>query len=138
MLVISLVNCASPLAAVPRADMRRSKLDVYDANAVKRTLDDAALDFLLSPPYKLSENLFLSNVKLTVMALACTAACIAQFAPIPFPDDRWRLGVFVVAYFVLNGVLQYVQMFIERDYWVSTKVCVRMCVVALCCAGAVR
>ncbi len=79
---------------------------MYDGARVKRELDDWVADFMLEPPYKLTESLLVSNIKISLMVLACGFACVAQFAPIPFPSERWTLGLFVLGYFLLSGALQ--------------------------------
>lgn len=61
------------------------------------------------------------NAKLLIMALASAAALVAQFAPVPFPDNRALLGVCVVIYFALSGVLQYIVTFLDKDILYSGK-----------------
>ncbi len=97
---------ANPTPTPPAHTGHRALLDVYDGARVKRELDDWVADFMLEPPYKLAEDMRLSNVKIALMVLACGFACVAQFAPIPFPAQRWFLGLFVLAYFLLSGALQ--------------------------------
>jgi hypothetical protein len=55
------------------------------------------------------------NMKLMLMFLACVAAMIAQFYPVPFPENRMILGVCCGSYFFMSCVLQYVVSFIDQD-----------------------
>lgn len=53
------------------------------------------------------------------MFVACVAACVAQFYPLPFPLNRPLLAVCVAVYFALSGVLQYITWFTDKDaiFW---------------------
>ena len=56
-----------------------------------------------------------ANAKMSIMALASVSALVAQFYPLTFPDNIWLLGVCVVIYFFLSGVLQYMVTFLDKD-----------------------
>jgi signal peptidase complex subunit 2 len=55
------------------------------------------------------------NMKLMLMLLACVAAMIAQFFPIPFPENRMVLGICCGSYFAMSCVLQYIVTFVDKD-----------------------
>jgi len=61
------------------------------------------------------EDLAWGNTKMYIMASASTSALVAQFYPLPFPDNIWLLGVCVAIYFFLSGVLQYMVTFLDKD-----------------------
>jgi len=56
------------------------------------------------------------NLKMTIMTTASVSALVAQFYPLTFPDNIWILGVCVVIYFALSGVLQFMVTFLEKDF----------------------
>ena len=55
------------------------------------------------------------NIKLLLMFLACVAAVIAQFFPVPFPQNRIILGICCGSYFFISCVLQYIITFVDKD-----------------------
>lgn len=55
------------------------------------------------------------NAKMVLMTTASISALVAQFYPLTFPDNRVLLGVCVVIYFALSGVLQFMVTFLDRD-----------------------
>ena len=55
------------------------------------------------------------------MFLSCLVGCVAQFYPLPFPDNRYLLGACFFLYFALSGLYQYYIWYIERDYIFSSK-----------------
>jgi hypothetical protein len=55
------------------------------------------------------------NMKLLLMFLACVAAMIAQFFPVPFPENRMILGICCGSYFLMSCVLQYIVTFVDQD-----------------------
>ena len=55
------------------------------------------------------------NMKLLLMFLACVAAMIAQFFPVPFPENRVILGICCGSYFIMSCVLQFIVTFVDRD-----------------------
>jgi signal peptidase complex subunit 2 len=61
------------------------------------------------------------DLKLFVMVLACIAGLVAQFYPIPFPDNRVLVLACVGIYFLISGVLQYITWFVDRDYIFQTR-----------------
>jgi signal peptidase complex subunit 2 len=99
------------------------QVDLGDMVKMKQVLDEAVSAALLENPtensagigVQLSEDTSFDNMKLCIMAVACTFAMVAQFAPIPFPDSRPVLGMCMALYFVLSGVLQYITTFIDQD-----------------------
>jgi len=53
---------------------------------------------------------------MAIMTAASVSALVAQFYPLTFPDNIWVLGVCVVIYFALSGVLQFMVTFMEKDF----------------------
>ena len=66
-----------------------------------------------STPFR--EDLSWGNMKMAIMIVSCVAALVSQFYPLPFPENRMLLGVCVVIYFLLSGVLQFMVTFLDRD-----------------------
>ena len=87
-------------------------IETGDSIKVKQVLDESIVQTLkwlkYVPEYSWE------NVKLLLMFISCIFAVIAQFAPIPFPDSRPLLGICCVGYFVLSGVLQFIELYIDE------------------------
>ena len=94
------------------------QVDLGDMVKLKQVLDEAVASVVLE---KLDEDYHWDNFKLSIMAMACVFAMVAQFAPIPFPDSRPLLGVCGCAYFILSGVLQLIATFIDKDAILLTQ-----------------
>ena len=94
------------------------QVDLGDMVKVKQVLDEAVAGVVLE---SLDEDYYWDNIKLVIMALACTFAMVAQFAPVPFPDSRPLLGVCGCSYFLLSGVLQLIATFVDRDAILLTQ-----------------
>lgn len=61
-------------------------------------------------------------MKLVIMAVSCVSAAVAQFYPLPYPDNRLLLGACAALYFFLSGVLQAMTSFFDGDIiYVSRK-----------------
>jgi len=99
-------------------EMELLQVDLGDMVKLKQVLDEAVASVLLE---KLDEDYRWDNFKLSIMALACLFAMVAQFAPIPFPESRPLLGVCGCAYFFLSGVLQLIATFIDKDSILLTQ-----------------
>ena len=94
------------------------QVDLGDMVKLKQVLDEAVASVILE---KLDEDYRWDNFKLSIMALACVFAMVAQFAPVPFPESRPLLGICGCAYFLLSGVLQLIATFIDKDAILLTK-----------------
>jgi len=105
--------------------MENIKVNLDDVNALKRTLDDSAVDFFLTEGDYV-EDLRISNWKLRINILCVSIAIISHFysyliSEIPtfskiLPSNNTILLICCVSYFFLfTGVLQYISFFIERD-----------------------
>ncbi|CAI5509745.1 unnamed protein product [Closterium sp. Naga37s-1] len=81
-------------AAVAEAKPKGLNLD--DHVMLKRHLDEVATDIIISRGYE--EDHTLSNVKMVICAAACAVACVAQFYPRKFPDNRALLLACIVLY----------------------------------------
>lgn len=99
-------------------EMELLQVDLGDMVKLKQVLDEAVASVILE---KLDEDYRWDNFKLSIMALACVFAMVAQFAPIPFPESRPILGICGCAYFLLSGVLQLIATFIDKDSILLTK-----------------
>ena len=106
------------------------QVDTGDVVKLKQVLDEAVAGSVLqanrmdgSPAnhVNLPENRKNDNLKLVLMTLACIFALIAQFSHLPFPDNRFWVGLFCALYFVLSGILQYTISFIDKDCIFVTK-----------------
>lgn len=99
-----------------------TKIDVSDSQALKKTVDDAVGDVLFSDAVGFQEYMGWSNRRLLLMTAAAAAGFAAQFAPIPLPQGRLILGALVTLFFILYGALQYLTMFVDKDYIIMTRV----------------
>lgn len=88
------------------------QVDLGDMVKLKQVLDEAVAAAILELQ---PEDYRWDNLKLIIMFTACLFACMAQFAPLPFPESRPVLGVCGTAYFVLSGVLQLITTFVDKD-----------------------
>lgn len=96
------------------------QVDVGDVVKLKQILDETVAGTFLDK-CSLIEDHTVDNIKLAIMALACSFAMVAQFAPLPFPDSRPVLGGCCAAYFILSGLLQLVTTFWDKDCIMVTK-----------------
>jgi len=95
------------------------QVDTGDVVKVKQVLDEAAV--LAVHDAGVAECHNWGNIKLAVMALACAFACVAQFAPVPFPQSRPLLAGCCAAYFMLSGVLQLIITYVDADAIMVTR-----------------
>ena len=95
-------------------------IETGDSVKVKQVFDEALLQIL---PEKCGydQDYGPENVKLILMVISCVFAMVAQFYPMPFPDNRMILGVCCGAYFILSTVLQFIVTYIEVDLVIVTK-----------------
>jgi len=77
---------------------------IYDAADIKRVLDERAAQAVMDAGYV--EDLYVSNVKIGLGLLTCATALVAQFYPMPFPENYPLLIACIAVYFVLNTALQ--------------------------------
>lgn len=95
------------------------QVEVGDIIKLKQVLDEAVVETFLESSENsnldFEEDQYWDNIKLTLMALSCIFAALAQFSPIPFPDSRPLLAVCCVAYFSLSGILQLIATFVDKD-----------------------
>jgi signal peptidase complex subunit 2 len=94
--------------------MELLQVDVGDVIKLKQILDETVAHAVLDV-IPLEEDLKWDNIKLSLMAIACVFAMVAQFAPIPFPESRPLLGACCCLYFILSGILQLLTTFYDRD-----------------------
>ena len=94
------------------------QVDLGDMIKLKQILDEAVAAAVLE---HIEEDYALDNIKLAIMVAACLFAVVAQFAPLPFPDSRFLLGLCCCCYFILSGVLQLITTFIDQDAILLTK-----------------
>mmetsp|Transcript_22519 Transcript_22519/g.37247 ORF Transcript_22519/g.37247 Transcript_22519/m.37247 type:complete len:219 (-) Transcript_22519:43-699(-) len=99
-------------------EMELLQVDVGDQVKLKQILDETVASTMLE---QIKEDYRLDNMKLALMTVACLFACVAQFAPVPFPESRPILGTCCCLYFVLSGVLQLVTTIIDKDCILLTK-----------------
>lgn len=88
-------------------------IETGDSVKVKQVLDDAIMGAIQDMGYAI--NYRSDNLKLLFMFLSCIAAMIAQFYPVPFPENRMALGLCCGSYFVMSCALQYIVSFIDQD-----------------------
>jgi signal peptidase complex subunit 2 len=88
------------------------QVDLGDIVKIKQIMDETVAGTLLE---HIPEDYKWDNFKLGIMAIACSFAMMAQFAPVPFPDSRPILGICGTLYFVFSGILQLITTFIDQD-----------------------
>ena len=88
------------------------RIETGDSIKVKQVLDESIVQTLTWLKYE--PDYSWENIKLLLMFISCIFAVIAQFYPIPFPDSRPLLGVCCVGYFVLSGVLQFIELYMDE------------------------
>jgi len=109
---------ATATATTVEDELELLQVDVGDQVKLKQILDETVASTILE---HVAEDYRLDNMKLALMTTACLFACLAQFAPVPFPDCRPILGVCCCMYFLLSGVLQLITTFVDKDCILLTK-----------------
>lgn len=97
------------------------QVDLGDMIKVKQVLDECVAMILLD---YLPENTAWDNFKLSIMALACIAAMIAQlqqYSNITVPQNRIVLMACGAIYFVCSTILQYITTFVDEDTIIYTQ-----------------
>jgi len=89
------------------------KVNLYDSNAIRQTLDDCVLKILEDEGY--AESTFLSNVKLILGFITCAIALYSHFGPTPYPQNKPVLLICCISYLLLNGLIQFISFFIEKN-----------------------
>merc|ERR1719203_53332 len=105
------------------------QVDVGDIVKVKQILDETVAGTIMSEDLsaygevvKIKEEYSHDNIKLMLMALACTFAAVAQFGlAADFPKNRLWLGVCCATYFCISGILQLIMTFIDKNCIMMTK-----------------
>lgn len=97
---------------IAEVEVELLQVDVGDVVKLKQILDETVASAVLE---HVDEDYRLDNAKLGIMTSACAFACLAQFAPVPFPDSRPILGVCCCVYFFFSGLLQLITTFVDKD-----------------------
>ncbi|UKZ81345.1 hypothetical protein TrVFT333_009117 [Trichoderma virens FT-333] len=94
--------------------MAAEKISLYNLADLKNTSDDAIPNYLNSLKFKQTH--FLSDVRLGVgySAFLIAAACFAWDYKLGFEDTKLYTAVAVAVYTVLNGLLTFWMMFVEK------------------------
>ncbi|KAF6165774.1 hypothetical protein GIB67_012671 [Kingdonia uniflora] len=80
------------------------KANLLDHHSIKNLLDESVTEIVTSRGYK--ENVRMSNARLLMGTIIIAIALFAQFYKKKFPENRNILIGCIVAYVVLNGLLQ--------------------------------
>lgn len=102
------------------SDKEPAKINPYDGNTVKHTLDEAVREVILRYGYK--EDVFVSNVKIFLGLVAIGLAILAQFGPGKFPANWWMVFGCVAGYVVVTVILNFFSYFVEKDSFLITHV----------------
>ncbi|KAK4073375.1 uncharacterized protein Triagg1_5201 [Trichoderma aggressivum f. europaeum] len=94
--------------------MAAEKISLYNLADLKNTTDDAIPNYLNS--LKIKQTHFLSDVRLGLgySAFLIAAACFAWDYKLGFEDTKFYTAIAVAVYTVLNGVLTFWMMFVEK------------------------
>ncbi|KAJ4858310.1 hypothetical protein N5P37_007808 [Trichoderma harzianum] len=94
--------------------MAAEKISLYNLADLKNTTDDAIPNYLNSLKFKQTH--FLSDVRLGLgySAFLIAAACFAWDYKLGFEDTKFYTAIAVAVYTVLNGVLTFWMMFVEK------------------------
>ena len=95
-------------------------IETGDTIKVKQVLDEATA-VIIPDICGYETNYDAENVKLVLMVISCIFAMVAQFYPVPFPDNRMILGICCGAYFLISGILQFIVSYIEVDLVMVTN-----------------
>eukprot|EP00054_Salpingoeca_dolichothecata_P033580 m.267691 g.267691 ORF g.267691 m.267691 type:complete len:194 (-) comp33948_c0_seq1:100-681(-) len=92
-------------------------VNIWDVAAVKNNLDDVVKATTLEKAEGFRELFHITDTKLGLSTGACAFALLAVIYGylIPHPDSSLVVGVCVVGYFVLVGVLSLHAMFVEKN-----------------------
>jgi len=97
-------------------ELTEKKTNLGDSANIKRLLDDAAIDVLLSDDtFGYVEDTSMSNLKLVVGFSAVAASLLSQVYPASFPRNWWVLFFCCAFYFIMSGVLQLLLTFVELE-----------------------
>lgn len=96
-------------------------VDTGDSIKVKQTFDDAISDIMgdyqppdgNSKPYK--QNTISENFKMIIMFTSCLLGLLAQFYPLPFPDNLPLAALCAAGYFAICTLYQYFVFLVEKD-----------------------
>ena len=110
-------------------EMELLQVDVGDIIKVKQILDETVAGTMVSADLsahggavRISEEFGHDNLKLSLMAVACAFAAVAQFGlAADFHKNRLWLGACCAAYFCLSGILQLIATFVDKDCIMRTK-----------------
>ncbi|XP_078351190.1 signal peptidase complex subunit 2-like isoform X2 [Oculina patagonica] len=93
------------------------KIDKWDCNAVKNSLDDAAKK-VLTDGFGYVEDFKVTDIRLAICTLSCCFALAALIYDYlyPFPVSRPVLITCVLSYFALMTVLTIFTTFVEKNY----------------------
>jgi Microsomal signal peptidase 25 kDa subunit (SPC25) len=91
-----------------------TKISPWDNQSMKKMFDET-LGRLLGEAPELVEDTRLVYGKMIIMLLSVACGAIAQFYPLPFPQNRLILILCSISYFILSGVLQYIVIFVEKE-----------------------
>ncbi|KAL7962780.1 microsomal signal peptidase 25 kDa subunit domain-containing protein [Trichoderma compactum] len=94
--------------------MAAEKISLYNLADLKNTTDDAIPNYLNS--LKIKQTHFLSDVRLGLgySAFLIAAACFAWDYKLGFEDTKFYTAIAVAVYTVLNGLLTFWMMFVEK------------------------
>jgi Microsomal signal peptidase 25 kDa subunit (SPC25) len=101
--ILKALGLKSP-SAEETEEGKLSRVDVTDEAGVKRAVDDAVCHVVSSLGF--GESVWLSHVRLALMVCAVAVGAAAHVFPRNPPEGAAELGVYVVAYFALAGLLQ--------------------------------
>ncbi|KAF2075752.1 hypothetical protein CYY_002934 [Polysphondylium violaceum] len=91
------------------------QVTLYDSLSMKQTLDDAVVKYITDKlGYK--QNHKMNYIKVLLGFIGCCLAALAQFYPVPFPQNKPILIVCVFFYAIISTILYYINMFIQKDY----------------------
>ncbi|GIL46783.1 hypothetical protein Vafri_3674 [Volvox africanus] len=107
-----------PANAEPARDPIRLS-NLYDAGALKGTLDEFAREVILDQGHQ--EDTSINNVKIALGLAAIACAIYSQYGPGKFPANWWMVFGCVMSYIVLTFVMNVYSWKMEADAFLVTK-----------------
>jgi signal peptidase complex subunit 2 len=98
------------------------KTNICDTNSIKKTLDASVSQYFTNEGYEVDNSVL--NLKMLLGFICCILGAISHYSPPPYPQNVPILIGCVVSYYIISGIMQYMQSYVEKDIilWTKAKV----------------